>query len=42
MAERYADAAAQSLATRACALALQADRLLLAEDAEQYGDSAAE
>jgi hypothetical protein len=34
--ERYPDAAAYGAAVRDCAATLQRDRLLLAEDAEQY------
>ncbi len=37
LAERYADAAAQASAARACAAGLQRDRLLLVEDRERYG-----
>jgi hypothetical protein len=39
--ERYADAAAYGAAVRDCVAALQRDRLLLAEDAEQYARAAA-
>ncbi len=39
LAERYADLAAYAAAARDCAAALQRDRLLLAEDAERYGNA---
>lgn len=39
-AERYAGAAAQASAARAAAAALQRDRLLLADDAARYGETA--
>jgi hypothetical protein len=39
--ERYADAAAYAAAVRDCAATLQRERLLLAEDAERYGQDAA-
>ncbi|HEY1935218.1 MAG TPA: alpha/beta hydrolase domain-containing protein [Acetobacteraceae bacterium] len=42
VAERYADAATQATMVGACAAELQADRLLLAEDADRYGRGATE